>query len=145
MHLPRPEFFTPVVASIVAAGILAAGATGCGSSYSVMVTQPPPGNYTGAGFAGKAMAGKQPLIGAAVQLYAAGSSGNGSAGAALLSTALTTDANGAFTVPAGYLCPLATSQIYVVARGGKPGDRKSTRLNSSHLGISYAVFCLKKK
>src|SRR2546426_9142279 len=33
-------------------------------------------------------------------------------------------------------------------RGGHPlerGDRKSTRLNSSHLVISYAVFCLKKK
>src|SRR5437899_5385321 len=33
-------------------------------------------------------------------------------------------------------------------RGGevdRGGDRKSTRLNSSHLGISYAVFCLKKK
>src|SRR5262245_65232002 len=30
------------------------------------------------------------------------------------------------------------------AAEGKP-DRKSTRLNSSHLGISYAVFCLKKK
>src|SRR5947199_4967393 len=29
------------------------------------------------------------------------------------------------------------------ARGRE--DRKSTRLNSSHLGISYAVFCLKKK
>src|SRR5438045_6998825 len=28
---------------------------------------------------------------------------------------------------------------------GRPSDRKSTRLNSSHLGISYAVFCLKKK
>src|SRR5688500_19834719 len=27
----------------------------------------------------------------------------------------------------------------------KPPDRKSTRLNSSHLVISYAVFCLKKK
>src|SRR5438045_4633931 len=27
----------------------------------------------------------------------------------------------------------------------RDGDRKSTRLNSSHLGISYAVFCLKKK
>src|SRR5947199_8150815 len=27
----------------------------------------------------------------------------------------------------------------------KETDRKSTRLNSSHLGISYAVFCLKKK
>src|SRR3712207_6978548 len=32
-------------------------------------------------------------------------------------------------------------------RGGVvgPGDRKSTRLNSSHANISYAVFCLKKK
>src|SRR5262245_63403292 len=28
---------------------------------------------------------------------------------------------------------------------GRRPDRKSTRLNSSHLGISYAVFCLKKK
>src|SRR6266498_4958244 len=27
----------------------------------------------------------------------------------------------------------------------QPGDRKSTRLNSSHVRISYAVFCLKKK
>src|SRR5207245_8034701 len=34
------------------------------------------------------------------------------------------------------------------SRGGVPvieGDRKSTRLNSSHGSISYAVFCLKKK
>src|ERR1035438_10686609 len=30
-------------------------------------------------------------------------------------------------------------------RRPRPSDRKSTRLNSSHLGISYAVFCLKKK
>src|SRR2546426_8773682 len=29
--------------------------------------------------------------------------------------------------------------------GSRRGDRKSTRLNSSHLVISYAVFCLKKK
>src|SRR5207249_9581046 len=29
--------------------------------------------------------------------------------------------------------------------GGKFLDRKSTRLNSSHVSISYAVFCLKKK
>src|SRR5207249_11224799 len=30
-------------------------------------------------------------------------------------------------------------------RLGLRGDRKSTRLNSSHVSISYAVFCLKKK
>src|SRR5699024_11828787 len=29
--------------------------------------------------------------------------------------------------------------------GSGKGDRKSTRLNSSHVSISYAVFCLKKK
>src|SRR5204863_5506643 len=37
-----------------------------------------------------------------------------------------------------------------IARSAEPGvlrlqDRKSTRLNSSHVEISYAVFCLKKK
>src|SRR5256885_10061336 len=32
-----------------------------------------------------------------------------------------------------------------VPGGGRRADRKSTRLNSSHLVISYAVFCLKKK
>src|SRR3712207_8996938 len=31
------------------------------------------------------------------------------------------------------------------SRKGRAGDRKSTRLNSSHANISYAVFCLKKK
>src|SRR3712207_8976050 len=30
-------------------------------------------------------------------------------------------------------------------QGGRRGDRESTRLNSSHANISYAVFCLKKK
>src|SRR5205814_7660377 len=32
-----------------------------------------------------------------------------------------------------------------IVRNVRVRDRKSTRLNSSHLGISYAVFCLKKK
>src|SRR5258705_890268 len=35
--------------------------------------------------------------------------------------------------------------VHEAGLGSKIGDRKSTRLNSSHLGISYAVFCLKKK
>src|SRR5690625_6376360 len=33
----------------------------------------------------------------------------------------------------------------IVRRELSEGDRKSTRLNSSHVAISYAVFCLKKK
>src|SRR2546426_2955129 len=43
--------------------------------------------------------------------------------------------NGVVAEPSGRQIPLALL----------PGDRKSTRLNSSHLVISYAVFCLKKK
>src|ERR1039458_10787358 len=35
--------------------------------------------------------------------------------------------------------------VFLTAFGSVERDRKSTRLNSSHLGISYAVFCLKKK
>src|SRR5256885_9133663 len=39
----------------------------------------------------------------------------------------------------------ARSLAAAVHRAGRSRDRKSTRLNSSHLVISYAVFCLKKK
>src|SRR5205085_9920485 len=37
------------------------------------------------------------------------------------------------------------SDIHAVDGPGRDVDRKSTRLNSSHSQISYAVFCLKKK
>src|SRR5688500_19867179 len=39
----------------------------------------------------------------------------------------------------------STRSPCTAARSPRPTDRKSTRLNSSHLVISYAVFCLKKK
>src|SRR5688572_31461775 len=48
------------------------------------------------------------------------------------------------TIPAGgYLVVYADDATS--APGLHAGDRKSTRLNSSHSQISYAVFCLKKK
>src|SRR5207248_9072909 len=37
------------------------------------------------------------------------------------------------------------SEAFLHQRGARKRDRKSTRLNSSHRTISYAVFCLKKK
>src|SRR5690625_5500360 len=42
----------------------------------------------------------------------------------------------------GIIAPEIPDVGYVA---GAAGDRKSTRLNSSHVAISYAVFCLKKK
>src|ERR1039458_4051562 len=52
-----------------------------------------------------------------------------------------TDADEAVRMP---LDEFLRSHSLVSGASGS-GDRKSTRLNSSHLGISYAVFCLKKK
>src|SRR3989442_15996578 len=40
---------------------------------------------------------------------------------------------------------LATKPASLLADAARRADRKSTRLNSSHVRISYAVFCLKKK
>src|SRR3712207_8208508 len=50
----------------------------------------------------------------------------------------------------GVPCWLSLTCAGERTRAGEPayqgfGDRKSTRLNSSHANISYAVFCLKKK
>src|ERR1039457_1908032 len=42
-------------------------------------------------------------------------------------------------------CPSWCGILTVLSGGATIPDRKSTRLNSSHLVISYAVFCLKKK
>ena len=54
-----------------------------------------PASNPGVGFTGRAMAGTQPITGATVQVYAAGTAGNGSAGTALLTSPLTTDSSGA--------------------------------------------------
>jgi streptogramin lyase len=140
MRIPFRMFLAPVTASILMAGLLMLGISGCGSTSDVVSTMQGLGNsYSGPGFAARAMAGKLPLIGASVQLYAAGASGNGSSGNALLASALTTDANGTFTVPAGYMCPAASSEVYVVARGGKAGA--ATSANSAIVLLTALGTC----
>src|SRR5690242_20781662 len=59
---------------------------------------------------------------------------------------------GRLWMAAGLVCSLAGAAVaeptLTVVAGGRTAiytDRKSTRLNSSHMSISYAVFCLKKK
>jgi hypothetical protein len=81
----------------------------------------PTANYAGTALKGVVMAGQLPVVGASVQIYAAGTAGNGSTPTALLSTPLTTDANGGFSVPATFKCPLSNSVLYALARGGQAG------------------------
>jgi hypothetical protein len=111
--------------AVAVASVLCGVFIGCGSSPSTTSTPPPPPPQTGfpgVSFRGTATAGKQAIVGATIQLFTAGTTGNGSAPTALLATALTTDANGAFTVPATYSCSAAASEIYIVATGGSVGN-----------------------
>ena len=114
------------------------------------VYTPPAGNYAGAAFSGKVMAGGTPIAGAAVQLYAAGTAGNGSAPTQLLATALTTDSSGGFSANAAYTCPAGTSILLVVASGGRAGAGGATNAgtvlmsspgacNSITVGASYTL------
>jgi hypothetical protein len=75
------------------------------------------------------MAATKPVVGASVELYAAGNSGNGSAPSALLSSAVQTAADGSFSVAAGYTCPSALTPVYLLSKGGQPASASSA--NSS--------------
>src|SRR5699024_2851398 len=57
-----------------------------------------------------------------------------------LAGVLVTKVDWAVDAPVGEQIEIATTAVVTALR-----DRKSTRLNSSHVSISYAVFCLKKK
>jgi streptogramin lyase len=134
MHVLRRLYSLPVslclAATIGCGGSIATtggsgGSTagGCTPSSITSTTPSCPARtpVPGVSFAGKVLAGAQPVSGASVQLYAAGNTGNGSAPSALLSSALITASNGGFTVPAGYNCPSAQTPVYLVSKGGQPG------------------------
>jgi streptogramin lyase len=93
----------------------------CLSIVGCAANAPLTGSLGGGELRGSIHGGQQPVSGASVQIYAAGITGYGSAATPLLPSAVTTDANGAFTIPANYTCPSSTSQLYIVATGGNPG------------------------
>lgn len=85
--------------------------------------------------------GQQPISGASVSLYVAGTSGYGTGAASPLSESVTTDSYGKFSIAANFTCPSAAAQTYVIAKRGNagPGDNPSTMLmaalgNCSNLG-----------
>lgn len=75
---------------------------------------------TQAAIQGSVHGGQQPVSGAMVQLYAAGTAGDGSAGTPLIAAAVVTDASGNFSTTS-YTCPTTSTPVYLVASGGNPG------------------------
>ena len=94
---------------------------GCGSV-------PPPSLVTGTPIAlrGRVHGGQQPISHALIGLYAAGTSGPGSAATSLLSATVYTDSNGEFQLDGLYACPSPDAQILLTAQGGNPGLTSST-------------------
>ena len=62
-----------------------------------------------------------PVTGSSIQLYAVGTTGDGSAATPLLSPPATTDANGSFNITGTYTCPSPSTLVYLVGTGGDPG------------------------
>ena len=79
---------------------------------------------------GKVYGGQQPLVGASIQLYAAGTTGDASSALPLLSTAVITDGGGRFSINGDYTCPSASSLVYLTATGGDPGLGRANNASS---------------
>src|SRR6201996_7403773 len=107
------SFLGPIC--VVFGGLSLMCLTGCG-----MGTAAAP-NPTPLTVNGKVHGGQQPVVGALIQLYVAGSGGNGSAASPLLNTTVTSGTDGAFSITGDYSCPSSTAQVYLVATQGNPG------------------------
>ena len=111
------------VASVAAGTVWLSGcATGNVASTS-------PVYVAGTKMQGTVHGGQNAVIGATIQLYAAGSSGYGSPSLALLTTAVTSDSNGNFNITGDYTCPSTSSQVYLTAVGGNPGSGTNANLS----------------
>jgi polygalacturonase len=106
---------------------------------------------------GSVHGGQQAVTGSAIQLYAVGTTGDGSAALALLTATVTTsdgtgnttnsNANagnnfnalpaGSFTITGDYNCPTAGTEVYLVSTGGNPGLAAGT--NNSALALMAAL------
>ncbi len=126
--------FLPSTVRLVLASTVALLAAGCGAGNFGPVPA------TGANqviLQGKVHGGQQPVVGATVQLYAAGTTADQSAATPLISAAPLTDGAGGFTITGLYTCPSITSEVYLIASGGNPGLAPGT--NNSQLVLMAAL------
>jgi IPT/TIG domain len=120
MRIHRAMVWFPVLCALA----------GCAKSpFTTNTTQTGP--VQGAALKGKVYGGQQPVQGASVYLFAAGTGGNGSGSDSLLTTGagmdgsgnyyVTTASDGTFTITSDYTCPSASAQVYVYSIGGNSG------------------------
>jgi len=107
---------------------------GCSADKLGMTTSgTQPDGVQGAAIHGRVHGGNNPITGASVYLYAVSTSGYGVASTPLLTNPVTTDSNGNFSITGDYMCPSATSQVYIYTNGGNPG--LATNTNNTAAGL----------
>ncbi len=111
---------------------IALGLTGCALAPANNTTATP----IAAQLTGQVHGGQQPVAGALIQLYAAGTTGYGTAATPLLTNAVHSNATGGFSITSDYTCP-ANAQVYLTATGGNPGLAPST--NNAALAMMTAL------
>jgi hypothetical protein len=100
---------------------------------------------TSVAFQGRVLSGQQPVSGAMIQIYAAGSTGNGSAATPMLTQTVSTDSAGYFSITGLYTCGQSntgaaiagSNQIYMVATGGTTST--TANANNNALAMMAAV------
>ena len=113
----RPEGLRRQCRIVGALTLALAVASLCGCSLSLSSSSRP-----GQPLQGRVFGGQQPVSGASIDLYAAGSAGPGAGAVDLLApNIVTTDASGSFAITGDYKCPTPTTPVYLVALGGDPG------------------------
>ena len=130
--LPR----TAEVLAATACLALSSLVLGCGAGSFGATPQPETptsadtGSATGVSFTVRSLAGSRAIAGASVQLYAAGTSGNGSLATRLLAKETLTDTNGIALIASSYTCPEPTSLLYLVSQGGTIGQQQNPNINN---------------
>ncbi|MGA1981677.1 MAG: hypothetical protein ABSG84_04320 [Acidobacteriaceae bacterium] len=123
--------------TISIAAVAALLTVGCGSNAQFQS----PNTNAVTGIRGKVRGGQQPITGSTIQLYAVGTTGDGSAATALLNPLnppVTTDSSGDFTISNDYTCPTPTSaNVYLTATGGNPGLAPGT--NNPNISMIAAL------
>lgn len=90
-----------------------------------------------AALSGRVVGGQQPVSGAGVQLYAVSLLADGANSTPLLTTTVSTDSLGRFTITGSYTCPTPSTLVYIAATGGNPGLAPGT--NNSALSLITAL------
>lgn len=127
----------PLAIAAFACSLVLAGCSGT-TNLTPSSSSPSPSRVT---IKGRVRGGQAPITGATIQLYAVGATGDASTATPMLTTPVTSDANGNFSISSLYSCATApitpTTNVYLVGIGGNPGLPAGT--NNPNIAMMAAL------